>query len=105
LNIVPPFLFAGIRFFLAGLLLLSFCGGIKSYFKAILLLSFFQTFLLYSLLFWGMSFVSGSIGAIVTGSSPLIAAIAAHIFIKRREAFFKKSNLYFFRDIRYGFIC
>jgi drug/metabolite transporter (DMT)-like permease len=85
----PPVFFAGIRFVLAGLLLLPFCGGIKEYFKsiknafkAVLLLSFFQTFLLYSLFFWGMSLVPGSTGAIVTGSSPLIAAITAHIFLK-----------------------
>ena len=93
-----PVLFAGIRFVLAGVLLLPFCGGIKGYFKsikssfkAILLLSFFQTFLLYSLFFWGMSLVPGSTGAIVTGSSPLIAAITAHIFLKDDKLTLRKT--------------
>jgi len=84
-----PILFAGIRFILAGILLLPFCGGMKKHFKsieknfkAILMLSLFQTFLLYSLFFWGMTLVPGSTGAIVTGSTPLIAAITAHVFLK-----------------------
>jgi len=89
LDYCTPVLFAGMRFFLAGILLLPFCGDIKKHFKSIgknfksiLILSLFQTFLLYSLLFWGMTMVRGSTGAIVTGSTPLIASITAHIFLK-----------------------
>jgi drug/metabolite transporter (DMT)-like permease len=89
LDYCAPILFAGTRFILAGILLLPFCGGAKKYFKsvgknfkAVVILSFFQTFLLYSLFFWGMTLIPGSTGAIVTGSSPLIAAIAAHVFLK-----------------------
>ncbi|MEJ2568163.1 MAG: DMT family transporter [candidate division WOR-3 bacterium] len=98
LDYCTPVLFAGIRFILAGVLLLPFCGGIKKYYKSIrkniksiLMLSFFQTFLLYSLFFWGMSLVSGSTGAIVTGSSPLIAAIVAHIFLKDDKLTLRKT--------------
>ncbi len=93
-----PILFAGIRFILAGILLLPFCGGIKEYFKSIgknfkviLMLSLFQTFLLYSLFFWGMTLVQGSTGAIVTGSTPLIAAITAHIFLKDDKLSLRKA--------------
>jgi drug/metabolite transporter (DMT)-like permease len=98
LDYCTPVLFAGIRFILAGVLLLPFCGGIKKYYKSIrkniksiLMLSFFQTFLLYSLFFLGMSLVSGSTGAIVTGSSPLIAAIVAHIFLKDDKLTLRKT--------------
>jgi len=100
-----PMLFAGIRFILAGLLLLPLCGGLKTYFvsirsnlKTILLISLFQTFLLYSLFFWGMILVPGSIGAIVTGSSPLITAIAAHIILKDDKLSLRKA-IYIFSGI------
>ncbi|MBN1693869.1 DMT family transporter [candidate division WOR-3 bacterium] len=100
-----PMLFAGIRFILAGLLLMPFCGGLKTYFKSthsalktITKVSLFQTFLLYSLFFWGMSLVSGSTGAIVTGSSPLITAVAAHIILKDDKLSLRKA-IYIFAGI------
>jgi drug/metabolite transporter (DMT)-like permease len=100
-----PMLFAGIRFILAGLLLLPLCGGLRKYFKSIsanlktiAMVSLFQTFLLYSLFFWGMSLVPGSTGAIVTGSSPLITAIAAHIILKDDKLSFRKA-IYIFAGI------
>ena len=98
-------LFAGIRFILAGLLLLPFCNGLKNYFKSIssnlktiAMVSLFQTFLLYSLFFFGMTLVAGSTGAIVTGSSPLIAAITAHILLKDDKLSLRKA-IYIFSGI------
>jgi drug/metabolite transporter (DMT)-like permease len=98
-----PMLFAGIRFILAGLLLLPFCGRLKTYFKStrsalktIAMVSLFQTFLLYSLFFWGMSLVPGSTGAIVTGSTPLITAVAAHILLKDDKLSIRKTIYIFF---------
>ncbi len=100
-----PILFAGIRFILAGLLLLPFCGGVKTYLKhtraalkTIVKVSLFQTFLLYSLFFWGMSLVPGSTGAIVTGSTPLITAVAAHMILKDDKLYFRKT-IYIFLGI------
>jgi drug/metabolite transporter (DMT)-like permease len=97
-----PILFAGIRFIIAGLLLMPFCGGVRYYFKStryafktIIKVSLFQTFLLYSLFFWGMSLVPGSTGAIVTGSTPLITAVAAHIFLKDDKLYLKKAIFIF----------
>lgn len=97
-----PMLFAGIRFILAGLILLPLVGGLRNYFKSIrssiksiLLVSLFQTFLLYSLFFWGMNLVSGSTGAIVTGSTPLITAIAAHMILKNDKLYMKKAIFIF----------
>jgi drug/metabolite transporter (DMT)-like permease len=105
LTYCSPMFFAGIRFILAGLILLPLVGGLKHYYKSIrssiksiLLVSLFQTFLLYSLFFWGMSLVPGSIGAIVTGSSPLIAAISAHIFLKNDKLSLRKA-IYIFSGI------
>lgn len=85
LNFSRPLSFAGMRFIIAGIILMPFCGGITRYFttvishvKIILFLSFFQTFLLYGLFYMGMTMVSGAVGAIVVGSSPLFTAIIAH---------------------------
>ena len=100
-----PMLLAGIRFILASLLLMPFCGGVKTYFKStrsalttVVRVSLFQTFLLYSLFFWGMSLVPGSTGAIVTGSSPLITAITAHILLKDDKLSLRKA-IYIFSGI------
>jgi drug/metabolite transporter (DMT)-like permease len=101
----PPLLFAGIRFILAGLLLLPFCGGLGNYFKSIrssiktiIILSLFQTFILYSLFFFGMTLVPGSTGAIVTGSTPLLAAVTAHILLKEDKLYIGKA-IYIFAGI------
>lgn len=89
LKYVDPLFFAGMRFSLAGLLLLPFCGPlphifaeIKKYWKVILTVSLFQTLLLYSCFFLSMSMVEASTGAIVNGMSPLIGALMAHFFLK-----------------------
>ncbi|MCP4199900.1 MAG: DMT family transporter [Proteobacteria bacterium] len=95
-----PLFFAGVRFMISGLILLPFCGGIAVFFrevtaqiKTVLLVSLFQTFLLYALFYTGMTMVSGAFSAIVIGSSPLVASLMAHIFMKddklnRRKASF-----------------
>jgi drug/metabolite transporter (DMT)-like permease len=85
LQYTPPLQFAGIRFMLAGLLILPFCGDLSLYLRhvidhrrIVLLVSFFQTALLYALFYPGLSMVPAAIGAIVTGSQPLIIALIAH---------------------------
>ena len=93
-----PFSFAGMRFMLAGLILIPFCRNIGNCFKSIaenwklvLAVSFFQTILLYAFFFLGMTMISGALGAIVTGSSPLLSALTAHILIADDEMTAKKS--------------
>ncbi len=87
LKYCKPLSFAGIRFIISGLLLLPFWLGreplkaIRANFKTILLASLFQTVLLYGLFNLGMVYVSGALGAIIIGSSPLAAAILAHFFM------------------------
>ena len=80
-----PLSFAGTRFMLAGILLMFLGGGVKNYitelknhFRTILMVGFFQTFLVYSLFYTGMTMVSGALAAIVIGSSPLNTALVAH---------------------------
>ena len=85
LQYTPPLQFAGIRFMLAGLLILPFCGDLFLYlrhvidhWRIVLLVSFFQTTLLYVLFYPGLNMLPASIGAIITGSQPLIIALIAH---------------------------
>jgi len=89
LKYADPLFFAGIRFFMAGMVLLPFCGSllhifreIKKYWKVILTVALFQTVLLYSFFFLSMNMVDASTGAIVNGISPLIGALMAHFFLK-----------------------
>lgn len=85
---MSPLAFAGLRFSLAGLLLVPFWWGrkrawqaIASHFRSMLLLSFFQTALLYGLFYTGLTLVPGALGAIVIGSSPLVSALTAHFLM------------------------
>lgn len=88
LQFTEPLNFAGIRFFLAGILIMPMAGGIKNYWKQvknnvrfILKISFFQTFTLYTLFYTGISMVPGALAAIVVGASPLFASIMAHYLL------------------------
>lgn len=85
LKYTSPIGYAGIRFTLSGFILMLFVGSIKKYinalkvhWQAILMVGFFQTFLVYALLYTGMTMISGALAAIVVGSSPLNAALVAH---------------------------
>ena len=80
-----PFSFAGIRFMMAGLLLIPFWWNrrpgfveIQANIRTIILVSFFQTFFMYGLFYLAMTMVSGAIAAILIGASPLTAAVVAH---------------------------
>ncbi len=87
LRFAQPLGFAGFRFMLSGLLILPFC--IKSmsqlrraeFWRLAALVGLFQTFLLYSFFYIGMTLIPGALGAIIVGSSPLFAALTAHIMI------------------------
>jgi drug/metabolite transporter (DMT)-like permease len=85
LQYTSPLQFAGIRFMLAGLLILPFCGNLSLYlrnviehFRTVVLVSFFQTALLYILFYPGLNMLPAAIGAMITGSQPLIIAVIAH---------------------------
>ncbi len=80
-----PFQFAGIRFFISGLLIflligkpLYFFRQVKANLKILLLVSFIQVFMQYALFYSGLNLIPGSLGAMIIGSSPLFVAIVAH---------------------------
>ena len=86
LRYADPIGFAGARFMLAGLLLVPFWWRnnpdkfliLRENLRLILTVSFFQTFLLYALLYFGITLVSGAVTAIIVGATPLVAAVLAH---------------------------
>ena len=85
LKYTTPLQFAGIRFFISGIMLFPFCGGLsrilyflKKYRHYILLVGFLQTFLGYALFYTGINKVPGALAALIIGSSPLFAALTAH---------------------------
>ncbi|MFC2115323.1 DMT family transporter [Bacteroidota bacterium] len=97
LNYTTPLQFGGIRFFLAGLYILPFCGNpknslrlIRQNWKQVLRLGFFQTFLLYTCFYIGISMVPASLTAIIIGANPLFSAILAHFLLKDDRLSFRK---------------
>ena len=83
---VPPIFLSGIRFTLAGLLLVPALiiknrGGFWALFKHwkyMLLFGFIQTFMQYGIFFLGLNEVPGAIASIVVGAGPIFVMILAH---------------------------
>lgn len=80
-----PLQFAGIRFFISGLMILPFVKGFwdkvfiaKSHWKIIVLVALLQTTLVYTFFYLGLSKVPAALGAMVIGSGPLFASLFAH---------------------------
>jgi len=83
-----PFFFAGIRFFISGLLLIPvvfMIDGKKKYFEAlkkhagfILSIGVLQTALLYGAFYTGVKMVPASIAAIIIGAQPLLTSAVSH---------------------------
>ena len=89
LEYMSPLNLAGIRFMLAGVILLPFCGGLGKlgnvfvlHRKTLIAASLLNTVGLYALFFWGIQFVRGAQTAIMIGASPLISATVAHFVMK-----------------------
>ena len=91
LAVLPPFLFAGIRFTVCGLAVALIYGQINRsegmfaqivrHWPFVLAIAFLQTFGLYSLFFLSLTMMRASTGAIVNGLGPLIVALAAHYLL------------------------
>ncbi|HKJ79683.1 MAG TPA: DMT family transporter, partial [Prolixibacteraceae bacterium] len=80
-----PLQFAGIRFFISGVLIFlyfdkpkRFLAELKDNLKLVILISFVQIFTQYALFYSGLNLVPSSLGAMIIGSSPLFVAIVAH---------------------------
>lgn len=101
LQYMSPFLFAGTRFSLAGLLVLLFASArlgfrpsrIRSQLpplRSVLFIAFLQTFFMYALYYIGLDLVSGAVSAIIMGSSPLFAALVSHWMIHDDKMTYRK---------------
>lgn len=80
-----PLQFAGVRFFIAGVLIFiyfakprRYLSQLKANIKFILLLSLVQTVIQYALFYTGLNMVPGSLAAMIIGSQPLFIALVAH---------------------------
>lgn len=93
----PPIYLSGLRFMLAGMLLMPviYIKGINifatiRYWRFMLLFAFMQTFLQYGLFFMGLDKVPGATAAIIIGGGPLFVAIMAHFFLNNDKMTLKK---------------
>lgn len=92
-----PIYLSGLRFTLAGLLLVpvmmvkkvDFLDALKHW-KFLLLFGFVQTFLQYGIFFMGLSMVPGAISSIIIGAGPLFVAIMAHLTLQNDKMTFRK---------------
>lgn len=105
---VPPLAFAGARFVFGGLLLLALAALWPSAVKGaqtegnagtrcatpdwprVALIGLLATALFYALFFKGMQLTSASSGAIIDGTSPLVAALMAHHFLRNDRLTLRK---------------
>lgn len=84
-----PFFFAGVRFFVSGLLLVpvsffvegreNFISGIKTHWGFMASIGFLQTALLYGAFYTGVKMIPASIAAIIIGAQPLLTSAVSHI--------------------------
>ncbi len=79
-----PLHFAGVRFTLAGLMILPFTVKPKAFFsmirehwKIVIWVTVLQTLVNYILFYLGMDLVPGALGAVIVGSQPLVTAVVA----------------------------
>jgi drug/metabolite transporter (DMT)-like permease len=79
-----PFHFAGLRFMIAGIMILPFTVKPSAYlamvmkeWRVVAWVTFLQTVVNYSLFYQGLLLVPGALGAIIVGSQPLITALVA----------------------------
>ena len=96
---VDPIYLSGLRFTLAGLMLIPVILYKKIDLKAplkhwrfMLLFAFIQTFLQYGIFFMGLSRVPAAISSIVIGAGPLFIAIMAHFTLKNDKMTMRKMS-------------
>jgi O-acetylserine/cysteine efflux transporter len=79
---MPPLFFVALRFSLAALILLPFCGLPRAHLKHVIPLSFTLGVMHFTLIFWGMHLLDASTTAIAVQLQVPFAAILAAIFFK-----------------------
>ena len=97
LNYFSPFLFAGVRFLIAGGLLLGilFLMGRRlpqdaRTWKYMIISSFLQIIFPYAGVFWGEQFISSGLSAVLNASIPLFVALLAHFTLVQERLTRKK---------------
>jgi len=92
-----PIYLSGMRFTLAGLLLVPIIlikkvdvAGALKHWRFMLLFAFMQTFLQYGLFFMGLDKVPGAISSIIIGAGPLFVAVMAHFTLKNDKMTIRK---------------
>lgn len=96
-----PLQFAGLRFFISGLLLLLFFGKPRVFLREIkkqpvfvLLIALLQIFLQYAFFYMGLDLVPSALGAMLIGASPLFVAVVAHFSLSNdRMTFWKMFSI------------
>lgn len=98
LQYTTPLQFAGIRFMIAGLLILPFCGNtyqliraVKNNHVTVFTITLFQTTFLYILFYSGLQLLPASVSAMIIGSQPVIIAVIAHFWAKSERMTVKKA--------------
>ncbi len=87
---MPPMMLSGVRFSLAGLLLIPLIFATKvnwreqisQNWRFMTLFGFVQSFLQYGIFYMGLNMVPGAISAIIIGAGPLFITVMAHITLK-----------------------
>lgn len=95
---MPPLMLSGIRFSLAGLILLpvilikkiDFKGQFTQHWRFMILFGFVQSFLQYGLFYAGLYLVPGAISAIIIGAGPLFIALMAHFALQNDKLNLRK---------------
>jgi drug/metabolite transporter (DMT)-like permease len=89
LEFETPFHFAGVRFIIAGLMILPFTVRpsayltmIKNNWKVVAWVTTLQIVINYSLFYQGLNLVPGALGAVIYGAQPLIIAVVAAVLNK-----------------------
>lgn len=84
-----PLHFAGVRFTLAGLMILPFTVKparfftmVREHWKIVVWVTVLQTLINYIFFYLGMDLVPGALGAVIVGSQPLVTAVVASLMQK-----------------------
>ena len=92
-----PLHFAGIRFFIAGIMIIPFAGGLRDYIitvrsnpKIVFYVTLLQIITNYILFYLGMDLVPGALGAVIVGSQPLVTAVMASVMNENENITRKK---------------
>lgn len=94
-----PLFFAGVRFMLAGVLVLLFTNSyrrilayVRATWRLILLIGLLQTTIMYGLYYHGVNLLPAGIAAIIIGAGPIITALTAHLMLKDDRLSLRKST-------------